>query len=113
MSYAEFPSKSYYQKLFRSGKLDKYLTHYGRNITFEMARKSLVSLYIYFDELDFTQISEQEATSLVVLISNIGGALGLFVGVSMLSILELVDLFVSLVTLPIRVLLRRKYFSNK
>lgn len=108
MSYAEFPSKAYYQKLAYEGKLEKYYTHYKRNMTFEMARKSLASVFIYFDQLEYTQISEQAATSGVVLVSNMGGALGLFLGLSVLGLLEIVYLLAGLVSLPFRAAYRRR-----
>ena len=70
-----------------------------------MIKKSLTSVFIYFDQLEFTHISEQDAMSLSVLISNVGGTLGLFAGISLLSLLELVELFIYIFGVLIRALI--------
>lgn len=94
ITYSEFPSKSFYQELIKEKKLDKYLNE-TRNFTYEMVKQSLISLFIYFDRLDFTEIREHENYKISNLISNIGGTLGLFAGISFLSLIELIDLTIN------------------
>lgn len=53
--------------------------------------KSTVILNIYFDDLENEIIEEMPALTFDTLISNIGGNLGLFVGISVLSGMEVVE----------------------
>ena len=48
---------------------------------------------VYYEELKYTYISQKPKIEFVGLISNIGGSLGLFVGISFVSFLELFELF--------------------
>ena len=48
-------------------------------------------LRVYYEDLKYTHISQQAKTEFVGLISNIGGSLGLFVGVSFISFLEMFE----------------------
>jgi hypothetical protein len=52
---------------------------------------------IYFNELGYTQIVEVPNYTPISLISNIGGTLGLFLGMSLLSFIEIVDLVIQMI----------------
>ena len=104
ISYSEFPTKIFYQDFLFNGKLEKYRQYFAANLSYPIMKKSLTSVFIYFDQLQFTHISEQEAMSTSVLISNIGGTLGLFAGISLLSLLELVELFIYVLGVLLRAL---------
>ena len=62
-------------------------------------KSSVLSFRIYYDDLLYTQISQHPKVLLIDLISNIGGILGLFLGVSFLSIIELIELFLEILFL--------------
>ena len=47
---------------------------------------------IYFENLVYTMIEESASQTIVSLISNIGGTLGLFMGISLLSLIELLEI---------------------
>lgn len=64
--------------------------------THEEVRENLVSVLIYFDELKYTFISESESITSTALISNIGGTLGLFMGMSLLSFIEIIELLIEI-----------------
>jgi hypothetical protein len=49
-------------------------------------------IYVYFDDLKYTLISEQPKFDFIDLVSNIGGSLGLFLGISFISFLELFEI---------------------
>ena len=51
------------------------------------------TIYVYYDTLSYTQISELPKISLVDLITNIGGSMTLIVSLSIFSLIELVELF--------------------
>ena len=44
----------------------------------------ITSLYIYFDDLEYTLVSQRPKTELIDLIANVGGLLGLFTGFTFL-----------------------------
>ena len=63
----------------------------SKSPTYEDMRASIVNLNIFYDRLGFTQVSEKESFTIVDLVSNIGGTFGLFIGISLLSLLELLE----------------------
>jgi hypothetical protein len=50
------------------------------------------NIYVYYQDLKYTLISEQPKVELFGLISNLGGILGLFISFSFISLLELFEL---------------------
>lgn len=61
-----------------------------------LAKQSLLALNVYFDDLKYTLISESPKTSIFDLIANIGSALGLFIGISLLSFFEILEYILEL-----------------
>ena len=55
-------------------------------------KKSVSRVQIYFNEMKETIISEKVKTEPSDLISNLGGLLGLFLGLSFLSLIEFVEI---------------------
>lgn len=54
--------------------------------------KNVAAISITYDALSYTEISYSASLSAFDLIANIGGTLGLFMGLSILSIVEIVEL---------------------
>ena len=52
-------------------------------------------VYVYYSNLEYTLISELIKTTASDLVSNLGGTLGLYVGVSFLSLAEFFELIVN------------------
>lgn len=98
ISYAGFPSYNYYYDSINNNK--SYWEDFFGKTDFEAFKYSLVPVSVYFDELTTTTIEESPALSIVDLVAYIGGTLGLFVGVSLLTFTEimvlLVDLFLAI-----------------
>ena len=53
------------------------------------ARDNMVLLDIYFEDLHYTSVTESEADNTSSLVSDLGGQLGLFLGMSVLTLVEL------------------------
>ncbi len=89
-SFSSFPSKSYADSL----KTHPIITSKFSNetLTYESIKQSVLSLNIYYDQLAFTQISKEAKFEIVDLISAFGGLLGLFLGMSFLSFVEIVEI---------------------
>lgn len=64
------------------------------NMTKESTAESFVRINIYFPRLEYEVVSEQPAYSLKELASDFGGLMGISLGASMISILELVIIVV-------------------
>lgn len=79
-------------------KNKKIIRKFGENytITQEDLRKTMIGFEVYYDELKYTKISEVEKVKVVDLIANIGGVLGLFIGVSFLSLVEILELILEM-----------------
>jgi len=47
--------------------------------------------YVYLKAMKYTEISQTAKTSVIDLILNLGGALGIFLGISVFSLVEVVE----------------------
>ena len=83
-----------YSSHFRRFSKNVSLYDANETVTLETVKNSLVRLNIYYNTLSYTIITENESITLVSLLSNIGGSIGLFLGSSLLSIVELVEIFI-------------------
>ena len=68
----------------------------SKEINAVSARESIVRLYVFYDSLLYTLSKETPKVDLVLLVAYIGGILGLFLGVSVLSICEIVELLIEI-----------------
>ena len=64
----------------------------NKNVTFDEIKEDIVNLRIYLDALLYTDIKEMESQTVLDLISNVGGTLGLFIGISLLSFIEILEI---------------------
>ena len=85
IEYSLYPSSSDY-----SGQniLDNVQMKYP-NLTIQELKSRLVAVKVFYPELKYTSISQVFTTSIWDMVTSIGGAFGLFVGGSLLSILEI------------------------
>lgn len=70
------------------GGSHKYINH---NTTLEDLMSHVVMVDTYYNELGYSETSEIPKTTIVNLFCNIGGLTGLFLGMSVLSFLELIE----------------------
>lgn len=67
--------------------------YYKKFQTYENISRSFLSLHIYYEDLKYTLISQSPKMQVYDLVSNIGGTLGLFLGMSFLSFVEIFEVF--------------------
>ncbi|XP_078660711.1 acid-sensing ion channel 2-like isoform X2 [Branchiostoma floridae x Branchiostoma belcheri] len=80
MSHVKFPSEQAVKYLARKyGKPEDYF------------RKNTLVMNIFFEALNYETIEQQKAYEVASLLGDIGGQMGLFIGASILTILELFD----------------------
>lgn len=65
-------------------------------IDYETLKKTVLSVMIYYEDHSYTMISQTAKTGFLDLVSNFGGLLGLFIGTSFLSFVELIEIFIEI-----------------
>jgi len=74
----------------------------GRNLTISKLDKELIYLEIFYSQLNYVDIQTTPAYDMLTLVCDFGGALGLILGGTMLTVIEIlqciVQLFETLVT---------------
>jgi len=69
-------------------QIDYYLADFN---SYEEIKKHYLEIFIYYNDLKYTLISEEPKTETFNFASNIGGILGLFLGISFLSFIEIFE----------------------
>lgn len=85
---SKFKNESKYLSSFPEQKLDA-----------ETLAHNLVRVNIYYDTLHYTEIIESPSITLVWLLSSIGGSLSLFLGLSVLSVVEMFEITIEILFL--------------
>jgi len=67
-----------------------------KKIDAETARKSFTYISIFYKQLSYDISSETPQLNLITLFANIGGYLGLFLGVSAFSLIEVVQVLIEI-----------------
>ncbi len=103
-SSVSYPNEYYKSLLINHSKI------IASNITYDKLDKSFLKVNIFYESMSYTQTIENPALTFEAFISNIGGIFGLFIGISVLSFLEIIDLFVFIV---LAIYEYRKTFKNQ
>jgi hypothetical protein len=67
------------------------------NLTYEEIKERLLILNIYYSKLSYIKISESPKTSIIDLLSNLGCTLCLYVVISFLSLIEIVEIMMEII----------------
>jgi len=68
-----------------------YGFNYSQFNTYDNYSRTFFAVSVYYDDLKYTLINQQPKIELFGLISNIGGTLGLFLGFTFITLLEIVE----------------------
>ena len=95
----EYPSKSFYMSLIKSHSFEHLFQIYFNQTkpftpTYEQFKAHAVDFRIYYPSLEYTQITESPKMNTYDLLTQIGGALGLFVSFSVFTLFEIIELFI-------------------
>lgn len=88
ISYSRYPTHYYLDYIRNNSKILEKFNEYYNEGNFS---KSTLIANIFYEDLDYSILEQVPAVSFGNLVSNIGGNLGFFIGVSVLSIFELVE----------------------
>jgi hypothetical protein len=89
-SISKYPSRAYGDYLLKDKKILNRFDNQS-NLTINDLRETILAINIYIDSYEYTQINEIESQTLLNLIASCGGTFGLFIGISFLSILEILE----------------------
>ena len=73
-----------------------------RPITKETAKNSFVYVYFYYNSNSLRLSTDSPNMDIVSLLANIGGTLGLFIGINLIQICELVDVLIEIIFVKLR-----------
>ena len=92
-----YPSRDFYN-LFSDEFNNRFaeLTDVNYTVTYDLIKEYFYSINVYYSSTQYTYINEQPQMTLVGLFSNLGGSLGMFVGFSVFSLLEIFELVLML-----------------
>ena len=68
----------------------------GSLVTYDDVKSSVVVLNIFYDDLSHTEVTESVKITVNQMFSNIGGALGLCIGMSVMSLIEILEILVEI-----------------
>jgi hypothetical protein len=68
------------------------------NVSNEDIASSVVKLKIYYDKMSYRLLKEVPKVSELSLISNIGGTMGLFLGISLLTLIEILEISIIVIS---------------
>jgi hypothetical protein len=89
----DFVITTHSEAILLSGNINKKTKNiFSQYSTYEQLRTKFLPIRVYFNEFKYTLISEKPETELFKFISDIGGILGLFLGVSFLSFIEIFEI---------------------
>lgn len=92
ITFSDYPSRAFAENiLLKNPILAAYFPN--ETITYEKIKRSVLALNVYYDELAYTFTSQQPKMQIFDIISNIGGLFGLFIGISFLSFVEILEAF--------------------
>lgn len=92
ISMSEYPSTNYAERLIKNTRIQNKFDNRS-NVTVEELRNNMLAINVYYGKLNYKSYQESAKTQMVDLVSGIGGTIGLFLGVSFLSFIEIIDLF--------------------
>lgn len=97
-SSADYPTTGYAKYLVDNKVLrSKFSSANITNMTYNTIKQNVVALNVYYDTISYKHFYELKKTSLLDLVANIGGTMGLFIGISFLSFVEIIDALIMII----------------
>ena len=94
----DFPTEEDYEFL----KSDIYMKELEEEVkvnlsSFDKYKKQFAAVNIFYPYLQYTEITEFPKTTIIELISNVGGSMGVFLGFTLFSFFELVEVLCAII----------------
>lgn len=95
-SQADYPSRVYANSLMNNSLIQSKFADNPSELTYENLKRTMVQLSIFYGNLGYQKFEELPNMTLADLVSNVGGTLGLFLGMSFLSFVEIIDILLQI-----------------
>lgn len=99
VSSSDYPSVEYYD-FFMNGSKENLTQLINKGIdlsTFESFKQYFYSMNIFYANTEYTIISETPQQTFIDLLTNLGGSLGMFLGFSVFSLLEVFEILFEII----------------
>ncbi len=90
-SIADYPSELY-SKVLISNQIVFPEINNKSSISYDQIRSSTLAVNIFYERMEYTELTESQSKTIIILISSIGGSLGLFMGIKFASFIELAEI---------------------
>ena len=101
-SMSTYPTSSYVRKLINmSSYLNSMYPNYT-DLNFNEIRNNILAFKIYYDEMKEIVYNEIQKNDIFDLIANTGGTIGLFLGLSLLSFVEIIEMVANILIIIFR-----------
>ena len=95
-AFSNYPTKWYADILLNNSKFLNLVVNNTINYTmdrptFESMQDTLLMVNVYYDELFYTEIEDEPKLEIEMLLSLIGGYMALFLGMSLLTLVEFIE----------------------
>jgi hypothetical protein len=95
LSYLDFPTKFYSDFLIGFDKI-KYPNTSRNFSSHEQVKSTTLAFNVFFDDISHTIIEDHPVTSIEKVVADLGGFMGLCVGTSLLTCVEIFDLLINI-----------------
>ena len=105
--------RSYYNStLYTSSTLKFLFSAHGQSISSSLVSSSVCMIKVYYDDLYYTVVEESPSFTPDALLGLIGGQVGLFIGVSVMTVFEVVEFWIVVFTELIFLMQQRKQINT-
>ena len=95
ISTLQFPDRRMFELIHNDVGIQMNLAAYGFDLSsFEALKEQFASINVFYQYTQYTDIVLTPKTSVYDIISNVGGLLGIFLGFSIFSLIELLEFLV-------------------
>ncbi len=109
LSFSDYPNKNYAMFLYENSFLKSAFGN--KPFDFNELKKNVLSFSVFFDQLKYTNITQIPKYYPLDLIASIGGFLGLLLGTSLLTFVEIIESILTIILIFFKKLKRRKFRS--
>lgn len=100
-SFNNFPTYAYARNLLTHPVVNRFW-QMNKSMTVDDVKKSVSRVNIHLDDLKYTLLTEVATMTILNLISNTGGLFGLFLGMSLMSLIEIFELVSQIISFIFR-----------
>ena len=101
MHTASYPTEWYLDLLLKQTNLVNKFSNFSQNSPNlnSLIKNSVVKISIFYNDISYDALVESPVLTFDVLLGNVGGSLGLFIGISFLSLVEIFELIFEILRL--------------